>query len=63
MARVLVASDTDPRLFVELTGGDDDSDWDGRCSRCAYTTSEGGTRFSDLADATQAAIVHIDHQH
>jgi hypothetical protein len=60
MARLLVVHDTGPSLRVELTGGDDEEDWDGPCSGYGWWPSEGGT---DLADAVQAAMVHLDHQH
>lgn len=62
MARVLVVADANPALFVELAG-DDDANWDGPCSGCDYTPGEGGTRFNDLTDAVQDAIVHLDHHH
>jgi len=59
MARVLVVSDHDPDLHVELVlpdGGDETI----RC-RCS-----GGCDLrddDDTADAVNNAIVHIDHQH
>ncbi len=63
MARVLVVADTDPNLHVELVADDDTANWDGPCSGCGWTVSEHGTRFNDLPDAVQAAIVHLDHRH
>lgn len=63
VARVLVVHDTDPNLHFELAADDTTADWDGPCSGCGYTISEGGTRFNSLADAVQAAIVHLDHHH
>lgn len=63
MARVLVVHDTRPDLYVELFDNDDDRSWDGPCTGCGWTVSEGGTRFNDCAEAVQACIVHLNHQH
>ena len=63
MARIMVVHSTDPALFIELTDPDNEADYDGSCTGCGYTVSEGGTRWTSLADAVMAADVHLDHQH
>jgi hypothetical protein len=63
VARVLVVHDTDPDLRIELADDGDDASWDGPCTGCGYTISEGGTRHNGLEDAVHAAIVHLDHHH
>lgn len=66
MHRLLLVHDQDQGVYVHLTGGFDDLDWDGRCSspECAeWTASEGGTRFLRLDDAWQAAEIHLNVAH
>lgn len=62
MARVLVVHDTRTDLYFDLTEVGYAS-WDGSCTGCGYTISEGGTRFTELDDAVLNAIIHLDHQH
>lgn len=63
VAHLLVVHDTRPALQFDLTDDGDDASWDGACTGCGYTISEGGTRHNGLADAIHAAIVHLDLQH
>jgi len=64
VARVKIEHDTDPALHIVLDETDDDEpSWDGPCTGCGWTPSEGGTRYNGLEDAVQAAIVHLDHHH
>ena len=62
MARVLVVHDHNPDLHIHLAD-DGENDWDGACTGCGHTVSEGGTQCNGLADAVHAAIVHLDFHH
>lgn len=66
MARILVVSDNDPTIMIEIVGVVDDEEGrvDGRCTGCPdYTLSEGGTWYGTFEDMLQEAGVHIDQRH
>jgi hypothetical protein len=70
MARVLVVSDTDPDLFVELRqvgppeqDGDDPDDltlmWDGTCSRCATRLHHGWLPATKTDRSSPTGLVFV----
>lgn len=61
MARILVVSERDPNIMIEMVTIDpDDGGVDGSCTGCDYTVSQGGTWYGTFEDMMQEAEIHID---
>ncbi len=64
MARIVISSETNPDLFVELIEADDpEGGYDGACTLCTWTLLDDTGYFPDTAEAVAATEVHIDHHH
>lgn len=64
MARIVIISERDPELRVELVDVDPaEGDWDGRCTGCAWTVHKARGFFPNKDDAVAMAEVHVDHHH
>lgn len=64
MARILVVSEQDPNVMVEMVERDhEDGGVDGACTGCGYTVSQGGIWFSGFEDMLREAENHIDRKH
>lgn len=62
MARILIVSDNDPQIVVELADDPDEGTWDGPCRfpGCTFRVSESTGGNDNLGEAVQEAIVHVD---